>query len=299
MKLDATHRNWLLATATGTVLSAALYAVYAATTPGGPRGGTWIGLAFGVAGACMIFFAGLLGARKKMLLWRIGSVTWWMRGHLWLGILSLPMVLFHAGFAMGGALTTVLIVVLLVVVVSGVIGAAFQHALPSMLTAQVTEECTYEQLERSRLQLRREAYELVADACGPVEAVAQERADLERGLGLTLREPKNAASAEGSTVLSEVYATTVLPFMRRSQTDHSTLTDRAGSALLFEEMRPRLDPSLHQALDSLASICSVLREQRHQVRLHRWLHGWLLLHVPLSMALLVLMAAHVVTALYF
>ena len=44
------------------------------------------------------------------------------------------------------------------------------------------------------------------------------------------------------------------------------------------------------------------RERRRlaeQERLHGWLHGWLLLHIPLSAALLVLGVAHAVTALYY
>jgi hypothetical protein len=36
-----------------------------------------------------------------------------------------------------------------------------------------------------------------------------------------------------------------------------------------------------------------------QDKLHRWLHGWLLLHVPLSAALLVFAAAHIVTAMWY
>ena len=36
-----------------------------------------------------------------------------------------------------------------------------------------------------------------------------------------------------------------------------------------------------------------------QERIHFWLHAWLLLHVPLTIALLVLGVLHVATALYF
>jgi len=34
-----------------------------------------------------------------------------------------------------------------------------------------------------------------------------------------------------------------------------------------------------------------------QERLHQWLHGWLLLHVPVSLALILLGAVHAVMAL--
>ena len=41
------------------------------------------------------------------------------------------------------------------------------------------------------------------------------------------------------------------------------------------------------------------RQLRRQIRYHHWLHGWLLLHVPLSLALLLLGCAHAIMALRY
>ena len=41
------------------------------------------------------------------------------------------------------------------------------------------------------------------------------------------------------------------------------------------------------------------RRLAEQERVYRWLHGWLVLHVPLSAALLVLGVTHAVMALYY
>jgi hypothetical protein len=49
----------------------------------------------------------------------------------------------------------------------------------------------------------------------------------------------------------------------------------------------------------LEAICEERRELAQQKRLHHWLHGWLLVHVPLSLALLLLSAAHAVLALRY
>lgn len=299
MRFDQTHRRWLYATMAITIASTAIYAVYAIKTPGGPRGGTWIGLAFGVAGAGMILFAGLLALRKKMLLLRVGSVAAWMRGHLWLGVLALPMILFHAGFALGGILTTVLMLLVLLVVGTGVFGALLQHGMPSVVTAQVEEECTFEQIQRARLQLRRDADELVAAAAGPANGAARERADLESALDVTFRDRAPAKSVEGGDILSNVYVLTILPYLRRPRGTRSPLSDATRSELFFDQVRTQLDPSLHGTLDEMASICSSVRQWNRQIRLHRWLHGWLLVHVPASITLLVLMFVHAVMALYY
>src|ERR1700743_2366351 len=103
-----------------------------------------------------MIFAALLGARKKVPVWRVGRAQTWMRGHLWLGLITLPLILFHAGFAFRGPLTLVLMMLLFVVYASGILGAALQHYLPSMITARVPLETIYEEIPHVRQQLRDE-----------------------------------------------------------------------------------------------------------------------------------------------
>src|SRR6185436_10925046 len=92
------------------VLSASTgwYAHYILHSMNGPSGGSLPGLVFGSVGFAFILFAGLLGARKRVRTWRIGRAEFWMRGHLWLGGLALPMIWFHGGFRHGGTLTSIL-----------------------------------------------------------------------------------------------------------------------------------------------------------------------------------------------
>ena len=52
-------------------------------------------------------------------------------------------------------------------------------------------------------------------------------------------------------------------------------------------------------LDQLASLCEERRLLAEQQRLWFWMHSWLLVHVPLSAALLVLTAAHIFAGLYY
>src|ERR1044071_10219615 len=110
MRIDRTHQPWLIGTSSALLAMTAAYIIYALRTPGGPRGGTTIGLAFGIAGYAVMLFEGFLGARKKVPVWRLGRASTWMRGHIWLGVLTLPLILFHAGFAFRGALTALLMV---------------------------------------------------------------------------------------------------------------------------------------------------------------------------------------------
>src|SRR5215472_1932610 len=130
MRIDRTHRAWAFASLTILAVSSIVYLIYALDTPQGPRGGSVVGLLFGFIGFGFMIFAALLGARKRVPTWRLGRAQAWVRGHLWLGLLSLPLILFHGGFHFGGTLTRVLMWLLIITVASGVFGAALQHYIP-------------------------------------------------------------------------------------------------------------------------------------------------------------------------
>jgi hypothetical protein len=60
-----------------------------------------------------------------------------------------------------------------------------------------------------------------------------------------------------------------------------------------------LGPQAAEAARDLGEIAAERRDLAIQRRLHHWLHAWLFVHVPLTAAALVLLAAHVVLALRF
>src|SRR5712664_4234981 len=166
MRLDRTQRGWAIVSLAIFSVSAMVYVFYALNAPQGPRGGSTIGLVFGSIGFAFMLFAAFLGARKRVPTWRIGRAQAWMRGHLWLGFLALPMILFHGGFHFGGTLTRVLMWLLIITVLSGVFGAALQHFVPRAMTFDVPLETIYDEIGRVRMLLREEADCSIEFLCG-------------------------------------------------------------------------------------------------------------------------------------
>lgn len=255
-------------------------------------GGTALGLVFGSVGFAFMIFAALLGARKKVPVWRVGRAQTWMRGHLWLGLLSLPLIVLHSGFRYGHGLTAVLMTLLIIVVASGLFGAALQHYMPRVMTREMTMETIYEEIEHVRAQLREEAEELFTQATA---------------------EPAKAAPAgvAGSTVTSvdvredeagplrSFFEQELKPFLEKPGAPGHALADEAQSRSAFAQLRTLVPPALHATLEDLESICEEERQLSLQARLHVWLHGWLLLHIPVSLALILLGAVHAVMALRY
>src|SRR5450755_1100039 len=238
MRIDASQRHWAIASAIILVLSAAAYHVYVYNSAVGARGGSPAGLAFGVLGFAFMLFAALLGARKKVPVWRLGRAQTWMRGHLWLGVLTLLLIIFHAGFAFRGALTAVLMLLLVIVVVSGILGAILQHYLPRMITSRVPMETIYEEIPHVRAQLREEAEQLVTTLA--VEAEHDDKIQFR-----------------------ETYASAIRPFLDAPETTGSPV---------FDTIRRTTPMAFHPTLDDLENICEEELQLSRQRRLYHWLH---------------------------
>ncbi len=140
MLIDRSHLSWALFSGISLIAGTASYIAYVWNTPNGPSGGSAMGMLFGIIGTLMMLFAGLLAARKPLRIRRIGSAQFWLKGHLWLGTLCIPFILFHSGFGWGGLLEQLMWYSLAVVAVSGFFGLAVHQFLPRLLWNQTPLE---------------------------------------------------------------------------------------------------------------------------------------------------------------
>lgn len=168
MLLDRTHRTWALISAAIMAVATVSYVIYAESTPKGPSGGSLMGLIYGVVGSLMMIYAGLLGGRKQFPFWRLGSAQFWLRGHIWFGTLSFPLILFHAGFGLGGLLEQILMGFFFVVWLSGFFGLAMQHFMPKLLTSRIGRETFSVQIPYIRKRNRILADKMVSSDCGKI-----------------------------------------------------------------------------------------------------------------------------------
>lgn len=290
MLLDSTHKRWSLATLGLTVLSLSLYIWLDRHTPGGLTGGSTAGLWFGIAGTALMIYAGLLSAHRKLPRWWrwLGPRKTWLRGHLWLGMLSLVLILCHSSFSWGGRLEQALWAVFLLTLATGVVGLILQQFLPRRITERVPCEAPYEQIPHVCAVMRQKADARMAtmweaDAKGPQMSMLISQV----GVGAKMQ-------------LQEFYDRQVRPFLGEMYLRGSPLADALQAEAQFDRLRAL--PGLNEVadiIDDLQAFCDERRQLGEQERLHDWLHGWLILHIPLSVALLVLGVAHVVMALYY
>ncbi len=312
------HRPWCWFVLIATLAASVWY--FAASRGAGawPGGGSAVGFTFGVLGGLICLFELLLWWRKKVRAWRIGRVQVWMRAHIWLGLLCVPLLVYHSGFRLGGPLSALLLILVLVVVASGVFGLALQNYLPRRMLEEIPSETIYSQIDYVVGQLTREAERLVAATCGP--APGEELVPVEkqpervtgaghlvvgavrtagRVQGKVLETVAPSAPIPGSEPLRAFFREALAPYLKDGAASGSVLQYQNRAAVVFNELRVRLEPAAHPPVAALESMCEQRRQLDRQARLHFWLHSWLFVHLPLSVALIVLMFFHIFVALKY
>jgi hypothetical protein len=314
------HGPWLGATAGITLAAAAWWAAWAGQTGRWPGGGTWPGLAMGTLAAAIFAFEMLLAAKRTKLFrtarWTLSAQTW-MKAHIWLGLLTVPLVVLHSGFSLGGTLSTILVVAFALVIASGVWGLAMQNIVPRVLIEKVPAETIHSQIENVGRQYAAEARRLVTIACGGDVKVAEQRsAAIAAGgdqyeaivgaprrvgppIGRTPQPARDLPRPVPSPSLQQALAGDIEPFLATGRTPTGVLGTQQRNGGYFDDLRQRVPVELLGVVDQLQTLCERRRQLNVQARLHFWLYNWLWLHLPLSVALIVLLVGHVVLALRY
>jgi hypothetical protein len=273
-------------------------------------GGTPLGLTFGALALAIFIFATLFGVRKKVPLWRIGSVERWMRAHIWLTLLTIPLVLLHSGFRLGGPMTILLMALYAVVMVSGVYGLILQHQMPRIMKERLPAETVFEQIPHLRLKLRAAAEEMRQSI------VAKQPRKTPSMAALSVARPAGAPAAfatepsvpdtatslldpESEAALVDFLDRQALPYLRTKGVTKSGLGNSRFSEDAFRFVRLHVTASYRRLVDELEGWCDERRMLDLQTRLHRWLHGWLFIHVPFSFLLVILTAWHAFVTLFY
>jgi hypothetical protein len=178
--------------------------------------------------------------------------------------------------------------------------------MPRMITQRVPMETIYEQIDRVRSQLLVEAESLIKEL----------RAALAGDLALIGEKQRTAAASAGTrggltyasglgandraaNAVTDLFEKKIRPFLLQPRSTKLEFADAAQRSAMFAQLRVLVPRDLWPKLEDLENICEEKRELDRQRRMHDFLHGWLLVHIPASYALLLLGAVHAVYALRY
>lgn len=267
------------------VLLVALVAVYL-WLAGGEflHGGTGIGLTLGFTAFALIVVLMLYGVRKRAYRSRAGRMETWLQSHVWLGVLSLAVVLLHGGFRFADKLAVAALAALALVVATGLAGAILYTTVPRLLTEVESDLSPAESSQR-------------------LNQIAQSMARLAAGRSAAFQRIQRSLLAESRP--RRLAGWRIVLTGRRRRGAEAGAEDRsendAGPA--WQALLGRVERDEHEELRRLLVLSRQHKElhQRliYQQRYRNLLDAWLWLHLPLSLALLVLAVAHGAAALYY
>lgn len=237
------------------------------------HGGTGMGIFYGTVATSLVLVLLYFGIRKRSYKSTWGTLDGWLQAHIYLGLLSAVVMLFHSGFRFQDLVATSAGIVLIVVVVSGIWGALFYSALPRRLT-RVQSNLTVDEISAQLNQTAQAMNRLTAGRSTLFQRISNQ-------IIQKLRPPRFA----GWRLLFGTSRTA-----EEEESYWQGLLDQ-----LPEEERP----PMRQLLVLLRQHRELHLRLRYQQRYRNLLQAWLFLHVPLSILLIVLIAVHVVAAFYF
>ncbi len=232
------------------------------------NGGTWLGYTLGTVGAGLIVWLALLGIRKRNMTRGKWSLKAWTSAHVYLGLALIVVATLHTGFQFGWNVHTLAYGLMMLVIASGIWGISVYAALPAKL-ADNRRGMTKQQMLAALDAIDRQ-----------LEAAAQPlgRADADLVIAALEQDP-----FAGGLV------------MRLSGRN-----PRCRTRAALDRMPERLtDPATQKVLSLLRKREAQLDQIRRHLRLRAMLEVWLYIHVPVTIALLGALTAHIVSVFYY
>ena len=239
-----------------------------------PHGGSPLGLTYGIAGFLLILLLAFFGIRKRWYRSTWGTLEQWLQSHIYLGLLVLALLLFHAGGRFSDAIAVTALVLAVIVVFSGVVGAILYATIPRLLT-EVESNLTVDQISDQLNQLARQMAR-IASAKSP---------QFQRTYSQLMRQSVPGWLAGWRLLFSEPRAAA-----RQSTTEWSSLL----GAVPKDEAE-----DLRQMLVLSRQRRELLLRLIYQQRYKNILEAWLYVHVPFTILLLVMSVVHVASVFYY
>lgn len=233
-----------------------------------PNGGTWLGYTLGIIGALLIVWLILFGMRKRAYRSNLGTVRGWLSAHIWLGLSLLVVATLHTGFQFGINIHTLAYTLMVLVILSGIWGVTVYMRNPALMSGLVGGKSLQQHGEILR------------------ELDAESR-NLAKGLGEDVQRLVEA-SATGRVVNG---------LFGRFGGPGGCPTDVAVAAL--HQMGLQGDKAIRDLYAVQVKRQTQVSRMRSFLKLKAWTDVWLMFHVPISIGLLAVLIAHIVSVLFY
>jgi len=216
-----------------------------------------------------------LGIRKRSYASGVGTLQGWVSAHVYLGLFTILIIPMHAGFRFGVDIHTFAFILLIIVVLSGIIGVILYMSVPSRLTEHESS-LQSDAIDKEIGRLISDMRFLVRDKSDALVRVYRDelaRLQTMQPMGWSLLLPKQ---------------------------NEDLIAKRSAELAQIVSSVPSQDETTFQALSQL-----ILKKTQLQValmaqmRLRNILQAWLYIHVPVSVAMIIMVGIHIAVVFYY
>lgn len=265
-----------------------------------PNGGTWLGYTLGGIGAALILWLLWFGIRKRRYRSGVGTLRGWLSAHVYLGSSLILIALLHSGFQVGWNVHTLALTLMLLVIFSGFFGVFAYLRYPALMTRN-RDNATRDAMIEEIAELDQAALQL-ADAVDPaIHAIVLrsiERTVLGGGVWAQLTARDGSAEAlenlRQAASSKEKGGDKAAPAANRGQTMIVMVDFLAG-----QTKSDKQSENLRKLIDLMTRKKVLAERVARDIQLQALMEIWLYVHVPLSIALLGALIAHVVSVLFY
>jgi len=238
-----------------------------------PHGGSKWGIGYGIAGTALILLLAFFGIRKRWYRSRFGTLEQWLQSHIYLGLLVLVILMFHTGMRFNDRIAVATFIVVAIVVASGIVGAVLYVTVPRLLT-EVESDLTVPEISDQLNQLARSMARIASGRSAAFQRIYDE----------LMRQTQPRGLAGWRLLLSRLG--------RKGKQESSDWTRML--TLVPKDEQEELRQMLVVSRQRRELLLRLVFQQRYKNVLEFWLY----IHVPFTIALLILAALHI-TAVFF
>ncbi|MBI4825223.1 MAG: hypothetical protein HY807_02190 [Nitrospirae bacterium] len=209
--------------------------------------------------------------RKSIYSYRVGSQQAWLQSHIYIGIISLSLLLMHSGFRLTGTFSIFLAIIYCLTFISGIAGALIYRSVPLSLVKFGRKTKSEEELIGNLKNFLEEADSLVSKTSNELKKIYEE---------------KIRPSIELNRTKWEYL------FME----ERDLLDKRRGEIEGFKASV--LSQDIHD-LNTLSTIFIESEKTSFVLAKMKIQEAWLGLHMPLTLALLTCVIIHIAVILYY
>lgn len=268
----------------------AIYATQDASQP--PNGGSWQGYVLGTLAAVIIIWLTALGARKRNYSSGLGSMQGWVSAHVYLGSSLFIIATLHCAMQFGYNVHTLAYVLMSLVIGSGFVGVYVYMRYPGLSArnrANSSRDLLFAECSRLNQKLRQLSKRCDSGAQSVVESAIDRTAIGGSVIAQLLAiDNSQVLKAEGQSMVAAPVG----------NKDQLTVVDFIAQRIPRSSKQDE-SANLQELLTMLCRRQLLLRKIRKDIQLQSWMQIWLYLHVPLTIALLFALTAHIISVFFY